>query len=78
VWYTPTTFRVVGPDGTVVEEFDGSVDGRGMQFQALAAERLVAAGATSSDVLSIDDTVAIMGVLDEVRRQIGVVYPGGR
>jgi predicted dehydrogenase len=78
VWYTPTTFRVVGPDGAVIEEFDGSVDGRGMQFQALAAERLIAAGATSSDVLSIDDTVAIMGVLDEIRRQIGVVYPGGR
>ena len=78
VWYTPTTFRVVGPDGAVLEEFDGSVDGRGMQFQALAAERLVAAGATSSDVLSIDDTVAVMGVPDEVRRQSGVVYPGGR
>lgn len=78
VWYTPTTFRVVGPDGDVLEEFDGAVDGRGMQFQALAAERLVAAGATTSDILSIDDTVAIMGVLDEVRRQIGVVYPGER
>lgn len=78
VWYTPTTFRVVGPDGDVLEEFDGAVDGRGMQFQALAAERLVAAGAMTSDALSIDDTVAIMGVLDEVRRQIGVVYPGER
>lgn len=78
VWYTPTTFRVVGPDDGVIEEFDGAVDGRGMQFQALAAERLVAAGATSSDVLSIDDTVAIMGILDEIRRQIGVVYPGER
>ncbi|MFM2719636.1 Gfo/Idh/MocA family protein [Microbacterium mcarthurae (nom. nud.)] len=75
VWYTPTTFRVVTPDGSVREEFDGAVEGRGMQYQALAAERLVAAGATSSDILSIDDTVAIMGVLDEVRRQIGVVYP---
>lgn len=78
VWYAPTTFRVVGPGGTVLEEFDGAVEGRGMQFQALAAERLVRDGATSSDVLSIDDTVSIMGVLDEVRRQIGVVYPGGR
>jgi len=78
VWYTPTSFRVVTPDGVVVEEFTTSIDGRGMQFQAEAAERLVAAGAVSSDVLPIDETVAIMGVLDEVRRQIGVVYPGER
>lgn len=78
IWYSPTTFRVVRPDDTVMEQFDGGVDGRGMQFQALAAERLVAEGATSSDILPIDETVAIMGVLDEVRRQIGVVYPGGR
>lgn len=78
VWYTPTSFRVVSPDGDVLEEFTSEVPGRGMQFQAQAAERLVAAGADSPDVLSIDETVAIMGVLDEVRRQIGVVYPGER
>ena len=78
VWYTPTSFRVVTPDGDVIEEFTTSIEGRGMQYQAEAAERFVAAGATSSDVLPIDETVAIMGVLDEVRRQIGVVYPGER
>jgi len=78
VWYTPTSFRVVTPDGVVVEEFTTDIDGRGMQFQAQAAERFVAAGMISSDVLPIDETVAIMGVLDEVRRQIGVVYPGER
>ncbi|MFF0909822.1 Gfo/Idh/MocA family protein [Microbacterium enclense] len=78
VWYTPTSFRVVRPDGEVVEEFDTEIEGRGMQFQALAAERLAAAGQRDSDVLPLDETVAIMGVLDEVRRQIGVTYPGGR
>lgn len=75
VWYTPTSFRVVTPDGDVLEEFTTEIEGRGMQFQAQAAEGFVTAGVTSSDVLPIDETVAIMGVLDEVRRQIGVVYP---
>ncbi len=78
VWYTPTSFRVVSHDGDVIEEFTSEVPGRGMQFQAQAAERFVAAGADADDILSIDETVAIMGVLDEVRRQIGVVYPGER
>ncbi len=75
VWYTPTSFRLVAPDGAVLESYESHIQGRGMQFQALAAERYVAAGAHDSDILPIDETVAIMGTLDEVRRQIGLVYP---
>jgi len=78
VWYTPTSFRLIGPDGTVREDFVSDIEGRGMQFQALAAERLVAEGNLAGDILPIDETVAIMGTLDEIRRQIGLVYPGGR
>ena len=36
VWYTPTSFRVVGADGSVLEEFRSEVTGRGMHFQAEA------------------------------------------
>lgn len=75
VWYTPTTFRVVQPDGTVIEEYVSQVDGRGMQYQAQAAERLVRDGVMEGDILPIAETVAIMGTLDEIRAQIGVRYP---
>ena len=75
VWYTPTTFRVVQPDGTVVEEYVSEVDGRGMQYQAQAAERLVRDGILEGDILPIAESVAIMGTLDEIRAQIGVRYP---
>ena len=75
VWYTPTSFRVTAPDGTVLEEFVSDVEGRGMQFQALAAEETIAGGATDSERLPIDETVAIMETLDAVRRQIGLRYP---
>lgn len=76
VWYVPTTFRVVLPDGTVVEEYDSEVAGRGMQYQAHAAERLVRDGLLRGDLLPIAESVAIMGTLDEIRSQIGVRYPG--
>ena len=76
VWYTPTSFRVVAHDGTIVEDYVSRVDGRGMQFQALAAEKYLADGRTDSDVLPIDETVAIMATLDEVRGLVGVRYPG--
>lgn len=76
VWYTPTTFRVVLPDGTVAEEYSSDVAGRGMEYQAHAAERFVAEGLLEGDVLPIAESVAIMGTLDEIRAQIGVRYPG--
>ena len=76
VWYAPTTFRLVLPDGTVAEEYVTDITGRGMQFEAIAAERLVAEGNLAGDILPIAESVAIMGALDEIRDQIGVRYPG--
>jgi predicted dehydrogenase len=76
VWYTPTSFRVIGHDGAVLETYESEVVGRGMHFQAEAVERLVAAGTLAGDLLTIDETVAIMGTLDTIREQIGLRYPG--
>ena len=75
VWYAATDFRVFDTEGTLVEEYRTQIDGRGMQFQALEAEALVAAGRTDGDILPIGETVDIMGVLDDIRAQIGVHYP---
>jgi predicted dehydrogenase len=77
VWYTPTTFRVVDSTGEVVETFDSSdFADHGKEFQAQEAERLIRAGRTASDILSPSESVSIMETLDEIRRQIGLVYPG--
>lgn len=78
VWYTPTSFRLVAPDGEILESYESHIQGRGMQFQAMAAERYVSSGRNDSDILPLDETVAIMDTLDEVRAQIGLVYPGER
>jgi len=75
VWYTPTTMRVIDPDEKVLEEFDGRSEGRGMQFQAAAIERIVASGALEGDILPPSESVAIMATLDEIRAQIGLRYP---
>lgn len=76
VWYSASSFRVVAPDGAVLEEYASDIRGRGMQFQALAAERIIAEGRTDSELLPIDETVAIMATLDEIRELVGVRYPG--
>lgn len=76
VWYTATSFTMTTPEGEVLERYESDIAGRGMQYQALYAERLIAEGRTDSDILPFAESVRIMGTLDEVRRQIGVVYPG--
>jgi len=76
IWYNPTSFELIDSDETVLERFELEVPGRGMQFQADELERLVAEGRSAADVLPPDETVAIMGTLDEIRRQIGLRYPG--
>lgn len=75
VWYTSTSFTVFDSRGTVIDRYDEPVNGRGMQFQAAELERLVAEGLTGGSILPPTETVQIMETLDEVRRQIGLVYP---
>ena len=77
VWYAPTGFRIYSSEKKLIEEFKpAAMKGRGMHFQAVELERLVAAGERVSPILPLEQSVAIMETLDDIRRQIGVVYPG--
>ncbi|WP_253182026.1 Gfo/Idh/MocA family protein [Cellulosimicrobium cellulans] len=73
-FYGPTSFRVVRHDGASWV-YDG-FRGEGKQYQAAEVARCVAAGATQSPRMSWDGTLEVMRTMDEVRRQIGVAYPG--
>ncbi len=55
----------------------GLVEGKakGMKFQVAEAVQRIRAGERESSVMPLDETIAIMGILDEVRDQIGLEYP---
>jgi hypothetical protein len=74
-FYAPTTFTVVAFDGTVVERYDVEHEGGGLRHQAAEVGRCLGDGRLESPVMPLDESVAIMETLDEVRRQIGLVYP---
>lgn len=75
IWYTASGFTHFNSSGDVVEEFTVPPEGRGMQYQAIALEQYIAEGTLGGELITIDDSVEIMGTLDEIRSQIGVHYP---
>ncbi len=72
-FYGPTAFTVTRGDEqvTVRPRHEG-----GFQYEAAEVARCVAEGRTESETMSWADTLAVMTTMDEVRRQVGVVYPG--
>ncbi|MDJ0926544.1 MAG: Gfo/Idh/MocA family oxidoreductase [Gammaproteobacteria bacterium] len=65
------TVTIDGKDETIELPFAGN----GYQFQAIEAARCIRAGLTESPVMPLDETLAVMDSMDEIRRQIGLVYP---
>ncbi|GAB3440577.1 Gfo/Idh/MocA family oxidoreductase [Phycicoccus ginsengisoli] len=76
-FYTPgAVVRLVSPDHRVLDEYTSADREFGLHHEAVEVARRVGAGELESPLLPLDETVAIMGTLDEVRRQLGVSYPG--
>jgi predicted dehydrogenase len=75
VWYGVSSFSLISDDGQLLERFAPECPTRGMDLQADEAERLIAEGSIKSPVLPPEESIAIMSVLDEVRRRIGLTYP---
>lgn len=58
------------------EVIDLPWEGDGLRFEVEEVHRCLAAGERESAVMPLEGSVALMAVLDEVRRQLGVTYPG--
>lgn len=74
-FYGQTSFTVTNKLGEVIDSYDHKILGNGRQYQALHAQKCIAPGLISSPVMSIEETVEIMEVMDAVRAQTGVRYP---
>jgi predicted dehydrogenase len=70
--HRPTRLILSTPDGD--EVLDEPIVGNGYGFQIAEVERCLRAGQTESPVVPLDETVAILELLDEVRAEVGVHY----
>lgn len=52
------------------------INGIGLTYEAQETARCLRTGRTESELVTLDDTLAVMELLDEVRAQVGVRFPG--
>jgi hypothetical protein len=76
VWYCQTSFTVRSREDELLSRYEEGIAGRGMQYQALEVEARIRAGAIESPTMSHRESLEVMATMDEVRRQVGVTYPG--
>jgi hypothetical protein len=64
-------------DGTSLEfEEERVTDGYGLHFSAVEAARVIAEGGVESKLHPASTAAATLATMDEIRRQLGIVFPG--
>ncbi|MEO5833790.1 MAG: Gfo/Idh/MocA family oxidoreductase [Nakamurella sp.] len=77
-FYNPQPITLIDRDGHGRRRWDANTifGHEGLAYEAAELARIVTDGRTESDLLPVAESVAIMGTLDELRRQVGAVLPG--
>ncbi|EAP99226.1 GFO/IDH/MOCA family oxidoreductase [Janibacter sp. HTCC2649] len=75
-WYAPSRVRFVSRDAQTDISWEPESRTHGLHFEFCEAARCVDAGLTESPLLPAAETLRIMEVLDAVRADVGVTYPG--
>ncbi len=75
-FYAPAVLSLTTRDGRIVRDPDPIAGHHGLCFEAAHVAQLIADGATESPLLPLDETVRVLATIDEIRRQLGVRYPG--
>ncbi|MFJ4972805.1 gfo/Idh/MocA family oxidoreductase, partial [Streptomyces sp. NPDC088755] len=75
-FYGPAAVRLIGRDHELIDTFvPPQLDG-GLCYEAAEAARCIAAGRLESDLMPLEETLSIMRVLDGIRADLGVAFPG--
>ena len=77
-FYQPNTVRLIEVGDEELDRYEPAPDDRehGLRYEAAEVARCIAAGRTESEIMPLDETLRVMGLMDDVRRQLGVTFPG--
>ena len=74
-YYAPTTFRVINHKDEIIDGWDKKYVGHGLREEAIEFARCLRAGEKESPMMPLDETLAVMATIDEVKKQIGLEFP---
>lgn len=75
-WWIPTTLIIDRPNQPP-QTVEVPYEGNGYNYEADEVHRCLLAGKTESDVMPLDETLAVMQTMDTIRSQWGLKYPMG-
>ncbi|MHA6525946.1 Gfo/Idh/MocA family protein [Tessaracoccus sp. G1721] len=76
-FYGPQVVTVRRRDGGIASSDEPAIrDHAGLCYQAAHLATVISEGRPESDLLPLDETLAVMATMDELRRQVGVTLPG--
>ncbi len=73
-WIAPSSLTLVKEDGSK-EEITFIEKGNGYQYQAIECMRCLDTGLTESPLMSLDFSLSLMELMDQIRKECGIVYP---
>ena len=75
-FYQPNAVRLIGLDDVELARYEPPSREHGLAYESAEFARLLVGGHLESDLLPLAETLRIMEVLDEIRLQLGVRFPG--
>jgi predicted dehydrogenase len=69
------TMLTISRPGKQPETTEFALDGNGYNYQAAAVADALRAGKRESDIMPLDETLAIMRTMDRIREQWQLTYP---
>ena len=73
-WFCPGKVRLIHSDGRE-EVFEFEMKGNGYEFEAMEVVDCINQGKIQSDIWSLNDPLKLVEIMDEVRKESGIVYP---
>jgi predicted dehydrogenase len=72
--YRPGPFTLVGREERRLDHTEPAIDFDGLAYEAAETARRIVAGERETPIRPLADSIATMSLIDEIRRQIGVVW----